>query len=55
MPTLADIKRQKAQYEEQFEPSHDTPWGVIVEVDGSTSPPNRPNMVRVDMYNQGNG
>jgi len=55
MPTLADIKRQKAQYEEQFEPSHDTPWGVIVEVDGSTSPPNRPNMVRVDMYNQGKG
>jgi hypothetical protein len=45
MPTLADIKRQKAQYEEQFEPSHNTPWGVIVEVDSSTSPPNRPNMV----------
>ena len=55
MPTLADIQRQKAQYEENFEPNHNTPWGVIVEVDGSTSPPNRPNMTWVDMYNRSNG
>ena len=55
MPTLADIKRQKASYEEQFEPNHNTPWGVIVQVDGSTSPPNRPNMTWVDMYNRSNG
>jgi len=55
MPTLADIKRQKAQNDQQFEPNHDTPWGVIVEVDSSTSPPNRPNMTWVDMYNRSNG
>ncbi len=55
MPTLSDIKRQKARYEEQFEPNHNTPWGVIVEVDSSTSPPNRPNMTWVDMYNRSNG
>ena len=55
MPTLADIKREKARYEENFEPNHNTPWGVIVEVDGSTSPPNRSNMTWVDMYNRSNG
>ena len=55
MTSLADVKRQKAQYEAQFEPNHDTPWGVIVEVDGSTSPPNRPNMAWVDMYNRSSG
>ena len=55
MPTLADIKREKARYEENFEPNHNTPWGVIVEVEGSTSPPNRPNMTWVDMYKRSNG
>jgi len=55
MPTLADIQRQKSAYEEKFEPNHNTPWGVIVEVDGFTSPPNRPNMTWVDMYNRSNG
>jgi hypothetical protein len=53
MTSIADIKRQKAQNDAQFEPNHETPWGVIVEVDGSTSPPNRPNMTWVDMYNRG--
>jgi hypothetical protein len=55
MTSVADIKRQKAQSDERFEPNHNTPWGVIVAVDGSTSPPNRPNMTWVDMYNRSNG
>lgn len=55
MTSIADIKRQKARNDEQFEPNHNTPWGVIVEVDGSTSPPNRPNMTWVDMYKRSNG
>jgi hypothetical protein len=53
--TLSDPKMRRIsakKREEQFEPSHNTPWGVIVEVDSSTSPPNRPNMTWVDMYNQ---
>ena len=55
MPTIADIRRQKAKADQKFEPNHNTPWGVIVAVDGSTSPPNRPNMTWVDMYNRSNG
>lgn len=55
MTKLQDIRRQKARNDAQFEPNHDTPWGVIVEVNGSTSPPNRANMTWVDMWNRSNG
>ena len=50
-----DVQRQKEQNDLRFEPNHNTPWGVIVEVEGSTTPPNRINMTWVDMYNRSGG
>ena len=53
--SIQDVIRLKQQQDRNFEPSHNLSWGVIVEVDGSTSPPNRPNMTWVDMFNKSNG
>ena len=53
--SIRDVRRLKAQQEQKFEPSHNRLWGVIVAIDGSTSPPHRPNMTWVDMYNKSNG
>lgn len=52
---LRDVRRQKAQQEQRFEPAHNLMWGVIVAVEGSTTPPNRPNMTWVDLYKKSNG
>lgn len=55
MTNVRDVRRLKAQQEQRFEPSQGRTWGVIVSVDGSTTPPNNPNMVWVDVLNKSNG
>lgn len=55
MTSKRDIILAREKREKKFEPVHPVPWGTIKNVNGSTTPTDRPGLVWVDMYNRSQG